>query len=88
VRAGHPCYSIALRDVSPAALGCLFYFWELVVIFYAALENINPFDQPGVEEGKKMTYTLMGRREYAAHQETERAALAEYARSSKATTLG
>jgi len=88
VRAGHPCYSIALRDVSPAALGCLFYFWELVVVFYAALENINPFDQPGVEEGKKMTYTLMGRREYAAHQETERAALAEYARSSQATTLG
>lgn len=28
--------------------------------------NINPYDQPGVELGKKITYSLMGRKGYEA----------------------
>ncbi len=65
VGAGHPCYRILLEDISPRTLGALFYFYEALVVFVAALWNINPFDQPGVEEGKNITYSLMGREDYA-----------------------
>jgi glucose-6-phosphate isomerase len=30
------------------------------------LMRINPFDQPGVEQGKRYTYGMMGRDNYAA----------------------
>ncbi|NLK52163.1 MAG: glucose-6-phosphate isomerase [Syntrophomonadaceae bacterium] len=66
VRTGHPCYLITLRDNSPACLGALFYFYEALVIFTAQLWNINPFDQPGVEEGKNITYAMLGREDYAS----------------------
>ncbi|KPJ53253.1 glucose-6-phosphate isomerase [candidate division TA06 bacterium DG_24] len=66
VRAGRPCYRIVLRDISAHTLGALFYFMEVLVIFIARLWDVNPFDQPGVEEGKQMTYSLMGRQDYAS----------------------
>ncbi|MGE5543524.1 MAG: glucose-6-phosphate isomerase [Bacillota bacterium] len=62
---GNPCYRITLRDYSPAALGALFYFYQALTVFSGALWAINPFDQPGVEEGKRITYSLMGRKSYA-----------------------
>lgn len=62
---GKPCYSITLKDVSPKTLGGLFYFFEALVVFTANLWNINPYNQPGVEEGKNITYSLMGRQDYS-----------------------
>lgn len=56
-----PCYSIELADRSPASLGALLYFYQALVVWSARLWNINPFNQPGVELGKQMTYALMGR---------------------------
>lgn len=64
VRDGKPCYSITLNDVSPKTLGGLFYFYEALVVLTANLWRINPYDQPGVEEGKNITYSLMGRQDY------------------------
>lgn len=77
-RAGQPCYRITLRDLSPAVLGALFYFYEALVVFSAALWRINPFDQPGVEEGKNITYALMGREDYRHRQEEYRQAVEQY----------
>lgn len=70
VKDGKPCYSIELKDVSPKTLGGLFYFYEALVVFTAGLWNINPYDQPGVEEGKNITYALMGRQDYL-HKKTK-----------------
>lgn len=77
-RAGRPCYRVSLREISPAVLGALFYFYEALVVFSAALWNINPFDQPGVEEGKNITYALMGREGYRERRETYRQAVEQY----------
>jgi glucose-6-phosphate isomerase len=37
-------------------------------VFY----GIDPFDQPGVELGKKLTYAAMGRPGYEAHAQSTR----------------
>jgi len=66
VNAQRPCYRVSLPGLSEYTLGGLFYFYEALVPFIAKLWNINPFDQPGVEEGKNMTYALMGRQDYAS----------------------
>ncbi len=66
VKSGHPCYSISLPDRSPESLGALLYFYQVLVVWMARLSNVNPFDQPGVEEGKRITYALMGRADYSS----------------------
>jgi len=66
VHSKRPCYRLTLPELSAYTLGGLFYFMEALVIFSAKLWNIYPFDQPGVEEGKNMTYALMGRKDYAS----------------------
>jgi glucose-6-phosphate isomerase len=66
VRAGRPCYRIVLPEISARTLGALFYFMEALVVFVARLWDVDPFDQPGVEEAKRMTYSLMGREDYAS----------------------
>ena len=40
-------------------LGALFLFFELAVILYAELLQVNPYDQPGVEEGKRQIKKLL-----------------------------
>ena len=47
----------------PLALICLF---ELQTAFAGELRGLNAFDQPGVEEGKKATYALLGKPGFAA----------------------
>lgn len=43
------------------ALGQLFYLLELTTAFAGELFNVNPFDQPGVELGKKFAAGLLGK---------------------------
>lgn len=83
VRAGRPCYRITLADISPAALGALFYFYEALVVYSARLWRINPFDQPGVEEGKNITYSLLGRKDYAGRRAEDEQAVMEYNRQQR-----
>ena len=42
-------------------LGALIFFYEYMTAMTGRIMGINPFDQPGVEQGKKYTYGLMGR---------------------------
>ena len=78
VGAGRPCYRITLKDTSPECLGALFYLYEALVVYTAGLLQINPFDQPGVEEGKNITYSLMGRQDYADKRATYQKNVEEY----------
>jgi glucose-6-phosphate isomerase len=45
--------TLSLSEVSPRTLGILVALYERVVGLYASLVNVNAYDQPGVEAGKK-----------------------------------
>jgi glucose-6-phosphate isomerase len=45
--------TLTLAEVSPRALGMMVALYERVVGLYASLVNVNAYDQPGVEAGKK-----------------------------------
>ncbi|MFH1008763.1 MAG: glucose-6-phosphate isomerase [Candidatus Latescibacterota bacterium] len=65
-QAGRPNVTITLPEVCPHTVGQLLYMLEVQTVFSGGLYAINPLDQPGVEEGKKATYALMGRGGYEA----------------------
>ncbi len=57
-------YTIKIDKLNEFTMGELILFFELQTVFTGFLFNINPFDQPGVEEGKNFTYGLMGKKGY------------------------
>lgn len=57
--------SITLDTINEQTLGALFMFLEAATACMGYLLDINPFDQPGVELGKEITFDLMGRAGYA-----------------------
>jgi glucose-6-phosphate isomerase len=59
-----PNCTITVPEVDPFALGQLIYMFELQTAFAGMLYNINAFDQPGVELGKKYAYGMMGHKKY------------------------
>ncbi|MCK4668304.1 glucose-6-phosphate isomerase [Candidatus Dependentiae bacterium] len=59
-----PNFRITCPKVNEETLGELFMFWEIVTVYMGEFYKINPFDQPGVEEGKNATYHLLGRKGY------------------------
>ncbi|MEW6409500.1 MAG: glucose-6-phosphate isomerase [Nitrospirota bacterium] len=56
-----PNMRIDMPELSPFTVGQLLYMLEVQTIYAGGLYNINPFDQPGVEEGKKLTWGIMHR---------------------------
>jgi glucose-6-phosphate isomerase len=54
-----PNITITVPAVTPQAIGELFMFYEIGTAFLGALLRINPFDQPGVELGKKLTKKIL-----------------------------
>jgi len=67
--AGRPNMTVWFPALDSFTLGHAFFIFELQTAFMGFLYGINPFDQPGVELSKMMTYGLMGRKgfeEYAA----------------------
>lgn len=61
-RAGKPSVLLELSELDAYSLGQLLYFFELATVYAGALWNINPFDQPGVELGKKLMFQKLGRK--------------------------
>jgi glucose-6-phosphate isomerase len=57
--AGRPNCRITVASLDPASVGSLFYFFEYQTAFAGRLYSINPFDQPGVEAGKKIIHRLL-----------------------------
>ena len=56
--------TIHLPSVTPESVGALVYLLEVQTLFAGYLFDVDPLDQPGVEEGKLFTYALMGRQGY------------------------
>lgn len=63
-RAGKMNNSIILDKLDEFSFGGLLYFFEVATAAAGELLQIDAFDQPGVEEGKKATFALMGRAGY------------------------
>ena len=64
IKSGHPVIWIEIGSLAPSVLGALIFFYEYVTAITGRMMAIDPFDQPGVEQGKKYTYGLMGRSGY------------------------
>lgn len=63
-RAGRMNLTVTVECIDAHAMGALFMLFQLSVVYAGALYGVNPFDQPGVELGKSLTYGLMGRSGY------------------------
>lgn len=61
---GRPNMRIDIPALNPFAVGQLYYLFEVMTAFAGGLYRVNPFDQPGVEHGKVLTYGVMGRSGY------------------------
>ena len=64
VKSGRPLMWIEAEKLDERTLGALVFFYEYVTAMTGRMMGIDPFDQPGVEQGKKYTYGLMGRSGY------------------------
>jgi glucose-6-phosphate isomerase len=62
--------TIALADLSPAAVGELLMFFQLATGYAGCWYGVNPFDQPGVELGKRLTFGALGRSGFEAPEPT------------------
>ena len=49
-------------------LGQVLYLFEMATVATGALAGIDPFGQPGVEEGKQLAYGLLGRPGFESHR--------------------
>lgn len=58
-KSGHPSGTICLETLDEKALGGLIQFFELATVYLAQLLNIDAFNQPGVEEGKRIAKRLL-----------------------------
>ncbi len=58
--------TLELPAVSAHTMGQLFMMLQIATVYGGALYGVNPFDQPGVELGKELTYGYFGRSGYAA----------------------
>ena len=67
VQKGRPLFWLELPKLDAYRLGGLIFFFEYATALTGLLMGINPFDQPGVEQGKILTYSLMGRKGYEEH---------------------
>jgi glucose-6-phosphate isomerase len=63
-RAGRPTLTLTVPRLDARAMGELLMFFELATAYAGGLYGVNPFDQPGVEAGKRYAQGLLGRPGY------------------------
>lgn len=63
---GRMSCTLRLPDLSASSFGEAVMFFQIATGYAGAWYGIDPFDQPGVELGKRLTYAAMGRPGYAA----------------------
>ncbi len=59
--ASRPNATVWMDRINEDSMGELFMFSQYLTAYAGELYDINAFDQPGVEYGKKLTFALMGR---------------------------
>ncbi len=69
---GRPNLTLSIPSVSPESVGEMIYMFEMATAYSGELFDINAYDQPGVEQGKVLTYALMGREGFASHLQSFR----------------
>ena len=65
-KAGRLNFNVILSEVNAETVGELLMYFMYQTAFAGALLNIDTFNQPGVEEGKKATFAMIGRKGYEA----------------------
>ena len=68
-RQQRPSMTITFPRLDARSVGEFFMLLEVVTTLAGSLYHINPFDQPGVELGKVLTYGLMGRKGFEGKAE-------------------
>jgi glucose-6-phosphate isomerase len=63
-RMGRMSCTLRFPDLSPETLGEAIMFFQLATGYAGVWYGVDPFDQPGVELGKRLTYGAMGRPGY------------------------
>jgi glucose-6-phosphate isomerase len=66
--AGRPNATVYADRICPETLGDLMMFAEYMTAYAGELYDIDAFDQPGVEYGKKLTFAMMGRPGFETYQ--------------------
>jgi len=66
--AGRPNATVYTDRISPESLGELIMFSQYMTAYSGELYDIDAFDQPGVEYGKKLTFAMMGRPGFETYQ--------------------
>jgi glucose-6-phosphate isomerase len=61
IKAGRPLLWLQIPVLDAYRLGALIFLFEHVTACSGFLLGLDPFDQPGVEQGKRYIYGLMGR---------------------------
>jgi len=73
--AGRPNSTVTIDKVDESAMGSLIMFSQYMTAYAGEFYDIDAFDQPGVEYGKKLTFCLMNRpgfEEYRPRIEAEK----------------
>jgi glucose-6-phosphate isomerase len=66
-----PSFRITLDKIDEFSMGELSFMCMEAVAVLGMLMKVNPFDQPGVEKGKKFAYLLMGRKDDSLSKESD-----------------
>lgn len=64
-----PNMKIIVPKIDPYTIGQTFQFLQTTTAMAGMLYGINPFNQPGVELGKRLTYGAMGKRGFESEGE-------------------
>ncbi len=63
-----PNLTIRLPRVDARSVGQFIWLWQMATAVAGELLDVDAYDQPAVETGKKATFGLMGRRGYEEHR--------------------
>ncbi len=58
---GRPNAALSLPEISARTVGALLYTLEMATAIAGTLYGVNPFDQPGVDAGKRFAFSRLGR---------------------------
>jgi len=67
--AGRPVLRLRLRAVDPESVGAFLQLWMTATALAGSLLGVDPYGQPGVEEGKRNANSLLGREEDKGRRE-------------------
>jgi len=77
VESQRPNFTITMPKLDAHCVGQFIQMWEIATTYAGRLMNIDAFDQPAVETGKKATFGLMGRAGFDEWNDRVNSALAK-----------